>query len=440
MEGGQNQWSQAVEGAGGGIIAVMELITLILAAIGCLLGVVAVTKVMLGKKPEGSDLKVEEALETLSQKQETVVRNEFERARDAREKSEARLREEMGKRLDSVSENLGKSLLLQLKGMREEQAKQAAELREGNEKKLEAMRKTVDEKLQGTLEKRLGEAFKLVGERLESVQKGLGEMKQLAEDVGDFKKVLTNVKSRGTWGEVQLRAILEEMLTPTQWEANVKPIPGSNAIVEFAIRLPGTNSQDQIWLPIDSKFPQEDYVRMQEAQDRADAEAVEAAAKGLEKGIINAARDIRQKYVAPPHTTEFAILFLPTEGLYAEALRRQKIVDQLNDLRITLAGPTTLSAILNALRMGFHTLAIEQRSSEVWEVLGAVKTEFGKFGDVLDKLGKQLKSAQNTISETSTRTRAMERKLKSVEELPAEQSRDILELGSEERLDTSAID
>jgi DNA recombination protein RmuC len=440
MEGGQNQWSQAVEGAGGGIIAVMELITLILAAIGCLLGVVAVTKVMLGKKPEGSDLKVEEALETLSQKQETVVRNEFERARDAREKSEARLREEMGKRLDSVSENLGKSLLLQLKGMREEQAKQAAELREGNEKKLEAMRKTVDEKLQGTLEKRLGEAFKLVGERLESVQKGLGEMKQLAEDVGDFKKVLTNVKSRGTWGEVQLRAILEEMLTPTQWEANVKPIPGSNAIVEFAIRLPGTNSQDQIWLPIDSKFPQEDYVRMQEAQDRADAEAVEAAAKGLEKGIINAARDIRQKYVAPPHTTEFAILFLPTEGLYAEALRRQKIVDQLNDLRITLAGPTTLSAILNALRMGFHTLAIEQRSSEVWEVLGAVKTEFGKFGDVLDKLGKQLKSAQNTISETSTRTRAMERKLKSVEELPAEQSRELLELGSEQRLDTNATD
>ena len=418
----------------------MELITLILAAFGCLLGGVAVAKLILGKKTEGSDPGVDDALETLSQKQETVVRNEFERARDAREKSEARLREEMGKRLDSVSENLGKSLLLQLKGMREEQAKQATELREGNEKKLEAMRKTVDEKLQGTLEKRLGEAFKQVGERLESVQKGLGEMKQLAEDVGDFKKVLTNVKSRGTWGEVQLRAILEEMLTATQWEANVKPIPGSNAHVEFAIRLPGTSSQEQVWLPIDSKFPQEDYVRLQEAQDRADPEAVEAAAKGLENGIINAARDIRQKYVAPPHTTEFAILFLPTEGLYAEALRRQKVVDQLNDLRITLAGPTTLSAILNALRMGFHTLAIEQRSSEVWEVLGAVKTEFGKFGDVLDKLGKQLKTAQNTISETGTRTRAMERKLKSVEELPAEQSRNVLELSAEELLDSSATE
>ncbi|MEC9233339.1 MAG: DNA recombination protein RmuC, partial [Planctomycetota bacterium] len=318
---------------------------------------------------------------------------------------------------------------------REEQAKQANQLREGNEKKLEEMRKTVDEKLQGTLEKRLGEAFKQVGERLESVQKGLGEMKQLAEDVGDFKKVLTNVKSRGTWGEVQLRAILEEMLTPTQWESNVKTIPGSNALVEFAIRLPGTESQEQVWLPIDSKFPQEDYIRLQEAQDRADPDAVEAAAKGLENGIINAAKDIREKYVAPPHTTEFGILFLPTEGLYAEALRRQKVVDRLNDLRITIAGPTTLSAILNALRMGFHTLAIEKRSSEVWEVLGAVKTEFGKFGDVLDKLGKQLKTAQNTISETGTRTRAMERKLRNVEQLPEDESRDLLELP--ERIATS---
>ena len=361
-------------------------------------------------------------------RQEATVRDEFERSRDAREKSETRLREEMGKRLDSVSEQLGKTLVLQLKGMREEQAKQASQLREGNEKKLEEMRKTVDEKLQGTLEKRLGEAFKQVGERLESVQKGLGEMKQLAEDVGDFKKVLTNVKSRGTWGEVQLRAILEEMLTPTQWESNVKPIPGSNAHVEFAIRLPGTASQEQVWLPIDSKFPQEDYVRLQEAQDRADPDAVEIAARGLEAGIINAAKDIRQKYVEPPHTTEFGILFLPIEGLYAEALRRQKVVDQLNDLRITIAGPTTLSAILNALRMGFHTLAIEKRSSEVWEVLGAVKTEFGKFGEVLDKLGKQLKTAQNTISDTSTRTRVMERKLRSVEELPEVETRSILDL------------
>ena len=406
----------------------METLVLILALIAILLSILAIGQSLLRGRAQEETEDVEALLSDQASLQEKALRDEFERARESSEKSDARLREEMSKRLDSVSETLTKTLTLQLKGMREEQAKQAVDLRTGNEKKLEEMRKTVDEKLQGTLEKRLGEAFKQVGERLESVQKGLGEMKQLAEDVGDFKKVLTNVKSRGTWGEVQLRAILEEMLTPTQWEANVKPIPGSNAIVEFAIRLPGTNSQDQVWLPIDSKFPQEDYARLQDAQDRADPEAVDAAAKGLANAIIIAAKDIRQKYLAPPHTTEFAVLFLPTEGLYAEALRQQKVVDTLNDLRITLAGPTTLSAILNALRMGFHTLAIEQRSSEVWEVLGAVKTEFGKFGDVLDKLGNQLKTAQNTINATGQRTRAMERKLRSVEELPAEESRTILDL------------
>lgn len=406
----------------------MEVIILVLATIGCVLGIYAATKLLKVGDTAGQSVKVEEALEKLTRRQETAMRDEFERAREGREKSAAQLRVEMSKRLDSVSEQLKNTLVLQLKGMREEQAKQATQLREGNEKKLDEMRKTVDEKLQGTLEKRLGEAFKQVGERLESVQKGLGEMKQLAVDVGDFKKVLTNVKSRGTWGEVQLRAILEQMLTGGQWETNVKPIPGSNAHVEVAIKLPGTANQEQVWLPIDSKFPQEDFIRLQEAQDRADPDAVEAAAKGLEGSLILAAKEIREKYIAPPHTTEFGILFLPTEGLYAEALRRQKVVDELNRMRITIAGPTTLSAILNALRMGFHTLAIEKRSSEVWEVLGAVKTEFGKFGDVLDKLGKQLKTAQNTISETNTRTRQMERKLKSVEELPDERSQALLDL------------
>jgi DNA recombination protein RmuC len=415
----------------------METLVLILALIAILLSILAIGQSLLRGRAQEETEDVEALLSDQASLQEKALRDEFERARESSETSAARLREEMSKRLDSVSETLTKTLTLQLKGMREEQAKQAVDLRTGNEKKLEEMRKTVDEKLQGTLEKRLGEAFKQVSERLESVQKGLGEMKQLAEDVGDFKKVLTNVKSRGTWGEVQLRAILEEMLTPTQWESNVKPIPGSNAIVEFAIRLPGTNSQDQVWLPIDSKFPQEDYARLQDAQDRADPEAVDVAAKGLANAIITAAKDIRQKYLAPPHTTEFAVLFLPTEGLYAEALRQQKVVDTLNDLRITLAGPTTLSAILNALRMGFHTLAIEQRSSEVWEVLGAVKTEFGKFGDVLDKLGNQLKTAQNTITATGQRTRAMERKLRSVEELPAEESSTILDLPSDEDHPTS---
>ena len=421
-----------------GIIGGMEILVLIVALIAILLSILALGQSLLrGKEQTEQETEdVEALLSEQAKLQEKSLRDEFERAREGSEKSDARLREEMSKRLDSVSETLMKTMTLQLKGMREEQAKQAVDLRTGNEKKLEEMRKTVDEKLQGTLEKRLGEAFKQVGERLESVQKGLGEMKQLAEDVGDFKKVLTNVKSRGTWGEVQLRAILEEMLTPTQWEANVKPIPGSNAIVEFAIRLPGTDSQDQVWLPIDSKFPQEDYARLQDAQDRADVPAIDAASKALANAIVTAAKDIREKYVAPPHTTEFAILFLPTEGLYAEALRQQKVVDTLNDLRITLAGPTTLSAILNALRMGFHTLAIEKRSSEVWEVLGAVKTEFGKFGDVLDKLGNQLKTAQNTINATGQRTRAMERKLRSVEELPEEESRNILNLPTGEDLES----
>ena len=421
-----------------GIIGDMETLVLIVALIAIILSILALGQSLLRGKEltEQETEDVEALLGEQAKLQEKSLRDEFERAREGSEKSDARLREEMSKRLDSVSETLMKTMTLQLKGMREEQAKQAEDLRTGNEKKLEEMRKTVDEKLQGTLEKRLGEAFKQVGERLESVQKGLGEMKQLAEDVGDFKKVLTNVKSRGTWGEVQLRAILEEMLTPTQWEANVKPIPGSNAIVEFAIRLPGTDSQDQVWLPIDSKFPQEDYARLQDAQDRADVPAIDAASKALANAIVTAAKDIREKYVAPPHTTEFAILFLPTEGLYAEALRQQKVVDTLNDLRITLAGPTTLSAILNALRMGFHTLAIEKRSSEVWEVLGAVKTEFGKFGDVLDKLGNQLKTAQNTINATGQRTRAMERKLRSVEELPEEESRNILNLPTGEDLES----
>ena len=357
-----------------------------------------------------------------------LLRDEFQRAREGNEKSDAILREEINKRLDGANELLSKTLVAQLKAMSDQQTKLMHELRESNEKKLEQMRQTVDEKLQGTLEKRLGEAFKQVSERLESVQKGLGEMKQLAEDVGDFKKVLTNVKSRGTWGEVQLRSILEEMLTSTQWEANVSTIPGSNAHVEFAIKLPGSDSQEQIWLPVDAKFPQEDYQRLQEAQERADREAVEAAAKGLETAIIKAANDIRDKYIEPPHTTEFGILFLPTEGLYAEALRRPKIADELHRLRITLAGPTTLSAILNALRMGFHTLAIEKRSSEVWEVLGAVKTEFGKFGEILARLKKQLGTAQKTIEETGRRTRAMERKLRSVEELESSESQELLEL------------
>ncbi len=364
----------------------------------------------------------------LAEDRALLLRDEFDRARTEANLRDAALREEVGKSMAAATEALAASQKEHLTGLGNQLERQVRELREGNEQKLDQMRATVDEKLQGTLEKRLGEAFAQVSQRLEAVHEGLGEMKQLAEDVGDFKKVLTNVKSRGTWGEVQLRSILEEVLAPSQWEANVKPLPDSDAIVEFAIRLPGRDDQEQVWLPVDAKFPQEDYARLQEAQDRADPEAADLAGKALGQAVVKAATDIRDKYLGPPLTTEFGILFLPTEGLYAEVLRRQEVADQLQRLRITVAGPTTLAAILNAFRMGFHTLAIEQRSSEVWAVLGAVKTEFGKFGDVLAKLKKQLGTAQKTIDDTGVRTRAMERRLREVEEVPDDEAQRLLDL------------
>ena len=312
------------------------------------------------------------------------------------------------------------------------------ELRSSNEKKLEQMRTVVDEKLQSTLEKRLGESFKLVGDRLEAVQQGLGEMRSLASGVGDLKKVLTNVKTRGTWGEVQLGALLDQVLTPEQYDRNVKPRPDSRDIVEFAIRLPGPDAEpDQcVWLPIDSKFPQEDYLRLVEASDNGDAAAVQTAHTALIRSIQDSAKDVSSKYLNPPLTTDFAILFLPTEGLYAEALRHPGLVERLQrDHRIVVAGPTTLAAVLNSLRIGFQTLAIEQRSSEVWKVLGAVKHEFGKFGDVLAKVKRQLETAGRTIEETGVRTRAMERKLRSVEALPADAATEMLDLAQENPVD-----
>ena len=285
--------------------------------------------------------------------------------------------------------------------------------------KLEEMRKTVDEKLHATLEQRLGESFKLVSDRLEQVHKGLGEMQTLALGVGDLKRVLTNVKTRGTWGEVQLGALLEQLLTPDQYAKNVATVPKSRERVEFAIKFPGRDDQAQVWLPVDSKFPVEDYERIMAAQEAADAAAMEEAAKSLEARIKLEAKSIRDKYVEPPHTTDFAILFLPTEGLYAEVLRRPGLSDWLQrECRVTIAGPTTLTALLNSLQMGFRTLAIEKRSSEVWQVLGAVKTEFSKFGDVLDRTKRQLEAATKSIGDAETRTRAMTRELKKVEALP----------------------
>ncbi len=319
----------------------------------------------------------------------------------------------------------------QLEKLRDTVDGQLKILQDNNEKKLEQMRATVDEKLHDNLEKRLGEAFRLVSERLEAVQRGLGEMQNLATGVGDLKRVLTNVKTRGTWGEVQLGAILEQVLTPDQYAANVQTKESSSERVEYAIKLPGRGDQPEalVWLPIDAKFPQEDYARLVDASEQADADAVKLAHDALLRAVEKSAREIQEKYLNPPKTTDFAIMFLPTEGLYAEVLRQPGVVEKMQQTyRVVVAGPTTLSAILSSLRMGFRTLAIEQRSSEVWQVLAAVKTEFGNFGDVLAKVKKQLHTAEKTIGDTETRTRAMKRRLREVEELPAESAAEILNL------------
>jgi DNA recombination protein RmuC len=296
------------------------------------------------------------------------------------------------------------------------------ELQTDNGARLEEMRKTVDEKLHTTLETRLSESFRHVSERLERVHQGLGEMQQLALGVGDLKRVLTNVKTRGTWGEVQLEMLLEQVLTPEQYAKNVETIPGTNARVEFALKLPGQKDDGApVWMPIDAKFPKEQYERLLEAGERADAEAVALAGRELERAVRGEAKTIAEKYLAPPLTTDFAILFLPTEGLYAEVMRRPGLADELQRVnRVSIAGPSTLTALLNSLQMGFRTLALEKRSSEVWQVLGAVKTEFAKFGDVLAATKTTLERAAKNIESAEVRSRQMARKLKSVEALPAE--------------------
>ena len=329
-----------------------------------------------------------------------------------------------GGRLQQLTDSNAK----RLEALREALELRLAGLQKENSEKLELMRQTVDEKLQGTLEKRLGESFKLVQGQLEQVQRGLGEMQALATGVGDLKKVLTNVKTRGTWGEVQLGALLEQMLSPDQYAANVAPKPGSGERVEFVVRLPGQGQgEGEVLLPIDAKFPTEDYQRLVEASERGDAAGVEAAGKALETRIKGCAREIRDKYVHPPQTTDFGLLFLPTEGLYAEVVRRPGFTEALQrDHRVIVAGPSTLAALLSSLQMGFKTLAIQQRSSEVWQVLGAVKTEFGKFGDVIAKVEKKLEEATNTLNSVGQRSRAIERKLKTVQELPTADAQRLL--------------
>lgn len=334
------------------------------------------------------------------------------------------------KQLGDFSQQIGKltaSNEKKLEQMRETVENRVKELQANNAQKLEEMRAVVDEKLHATLEQRLGESFKLVSERLEQVHKGLGEMQSLAAGVGDLKKVLTNVKTRGTWGEVQLGNILEDILAPDQYAANVA-VKKNSERVEYAIKLPGPDSEgDGLWLPIDAKFPMEDYYRLIEAYELGDAALIDQAVKVLELRIRTKAKEISSKYIEPPATTDFAIMFLPTEGLYAEVLRRPGLFESLRlEHRVSVAGPTTLAAIVSSLSVGFRTLAIQKRSSEVWAVLGAVKTEFGKFGAVLEKTQKKLQEASHTIDEAARRSRAMERRLRTVEALPESEAAALL--------------
>ncbi|MBK7642385.1 MAG: DNA recombination protein RmuC [Planctomycetes bacterium] len=415
--------------------------------------VVVLYQLLLVRRSQGGGADLMDGLDDLRKESgniETRLREELGRNRTESASAAKEQREELAAQMKSAMETVDAGLAsmrnatnerfeeLQLKASenakldREELGKQIEmlrgtldgklkELQESNSLKLDEMRKTVDEKLQGTLEKRLGESFKLVSERLELVHKGLGEMQSLASGVGDLKRVLTNVKTRGTWGEMQLSSLLEQVLTKDQYATNIATKPNSLERVEFAIKLPGRDLDGgQVWLPIDAKFPKEDYERLVDAADRADPEAVELAARALEDRVRIEARAIREKYIDPPHTTDFGILYLPTEGLYAEILRRHGLAERLQlESRVLIAGPTTLAALLNSLQMGFRTLAIEKRSSEVWQVLGAVKTEFGKFGEVMDKVQKKLQEAANVVDDARSRSNVMKRKLKSVEELPS---------------------
>lgn len=316
-------------------------------------------------------------------------------------------------------ENTRKNMEEKLENIRKTMEVSLTNLQKDNNEKLEKMRVTVDEKLQGTLEKRLGESFKIVNDRLESVYKGLGEMQNLAQGVGDLKKVFTNVKSRGFWGEIQLGNILEQFLTKEQYECNVKTKPKSNDLVEFAIKLPGRNDNEFVWLPVDSKFPIEDYSRLVDAEDLGDSSLVLESRKKLENSIKSFAKDISDKYIEPPFTTDFGIMFLPTESLYCEVLRNTGLCEFISQkYRIVVSGPTTFVALLNSLQMGFRTLAIEKRTSEVWQLLGVVKTEFAKFGDILDKTNKKLLEISSTMELASKKSRTIERKLKKVEALP----------------------
>ena len=387
-----------------------------------------------------------DGIEKLLERHERMFREESARGREEAFTGSRLLREEMTGTVTLLGDSLSKRMsdiaglqknqlelfAAQLKELtssnegRLDKLREAVDARlrliqEDNARKLEQMRATVDEKLHDTLEKRLGESFKLVSERLELVQRGLGEMQSLANGVGDLKKVLTNVKSRGTFGEIQLASLLEQILAPGQYDSNVETRKGSGQRVEFALKLPGRDgtSDGMVWLPLDAKFPQEDYLRLIEAEEAADIFAAAEAKKQLDRAVREMARNIRDKYLDPPHTTDFGVMFLPTEGLYAEVLRLPGLFDALQrEFKVMVAGPTTLAALLNSLQMGFRTLAIEKRSAEVWNLLGAVRTEFSKFGIILEKTRKKLVEAGNHIDQAATRTRVIERKLRDVQDDP----------------------
>lgn len=403
------------------MIQILLLILILLTAINLLISIF--------KSPKtSSDLnnkfsKIEQEINRI----DLIIRDEFSRNRNENEKSSREHRLELSQSLDNFEQKLN----LNFKEIREVVENKLKDIQEDNNKKLEEMRKTVDEKLQETVEKRFDSSFKIISERLEQVHKGLGEMQTLASGVGDLKKVLTNVKTRGNLGEIQLATILDQILSPQQFIQNAQVKKNSQQRVEFAIKLPNKNSDNQdLLLPIDSKFPVEDYLRFIEAMEHLEnysKSELENLSKQFESSVKRNARDIREKYINPPITTDFAIMFVPTESLYAEILRRPGLFEFLQkEYKITVVGPTNLVAFLSSLQMGFKTLAIEKRSSEVWEILGAVKTEFSRFGKILDKTKKKLQEASNVIDSASVRSRAIERKLKTVQELPEDDSVKVL--------------
>ena len=451
------------------MIEILLFILLFLAIVNILLTIIK------KRNDNSKDLNVKLIqLDSSLSRMDPLVRDEFSRNREESQRSFKENREELNNSFKLLGDTLTKTVAelsnaqkgqFELFSNRQEQIRKASEenlkeiretvelklrtLQEENSKKLEEMRKVVDEKLQETVEKRFNESFKLISERLEQVHKGLGEMQSLASGVGDLKKVLTNVKTRGNLGEIQLGAILEQILSPEQYDQNATVKEGSQERVEYVVKLPGKNNDDKaLLLPIDSKFPNEDYQRLLDAYENRtnlDPRDMEAIIKQFENSVKKNAKDIRDKYINPPVTTDFAIMFVPTEGLYAEILRRTGLFETLQrDYKITVVGPTNLVAFLSSLQMGFKTLAIEKRSSEVWEILGAVKTQFGSFGDVLEKTKKKLQQAANVIDQAGVRSRAIERKLRTVQELPQEQTLELLgeaiEIEEDTILETDAND